>query len=252
MPWHQWTDRFYWRVQPWLVPGLRNSQHDYGDELKRLLPGVRRWLDLGCGHDFLPPWMPGEERSLDLGHCEVVGIDADSDALRRHRGLNHRLRGNIESLPFRDATFDLVTANMVVEHVEHPEALFREVSRVLAAGARFLVHTPNERGYTTALTRLIPEGARPALAGLLLGRDERDVYPTFYRANSASMLESLAGAAHLEVVEVRHVESSAQLIAVPPLLLGELALLRLLRRERWSTGRPCLLATFQKHCRGRS
>jgi SAM-dependent methyltransferase len=248
MGWHQWTDRFYWRVQPWIVPGLRNSQHEYGDELKRLVPTACRWLDLGCGHEFLPPWMPDDERSLDLGRCRAVGIDADGDALLRHKGLDDRLRGNIESLPFRDRSFNLVTANMVLEHVQDPQTLFSEVGRVLAPGGRLLVHTPNERGYTTALTRLIPEQRRAAMATLLLAREGCDVYPTYYRANTSPILRALAEHAGLTVVSVRHVESSAQLIAVPPLLLGELVLLRALRRERLAAFRPCLLALFEKRC----
>jgi ubiquinone/menaquinone biosynthesis C-methylase UbiE len=58
---------------------------------------------------------------------------------------------------------DLVTANMVVEHAEDPAALFAEVDRVLRPGGSFLVHT-NSSGYTTRLTKLIPEGLRPGLA----------------------------------------------------------------------------------------
>ncbi len=246
MSWHDWTSRLYWRIQPILVPGLRNSQHAYGDRLKRALPGRERWLDLGCGHEFLPPWMDADERQLRLDGCRAVGIDADAEALRRHTGLTDRLHGNVEALPFRNDVFDLVTANMVVEHVEHPEPLFREVHRILAPGGQLVVHTPNARGYTTVLTRAIPGGFRPAMAGLLLGRDHRDVYPTFYRANSAARLHDLARQASLTVCDIAHVESSPQLIAVPPLLAGELALARALRWPALARFRPCLLAVFEK------
>jgi len=246
MGWHDWTGRLYWRVQPVIVPGLRNSQHAYGDRLKRALDGARLWLDLGCGHDFLPPWMDADERCLRLNGCRAVGIDADVEALRRHTGLTHRLHGNIEALPFRSETFDLVSANMVVEHVAHPAPLFEEVRRILAPGGRFIVHTPNAEGYTTVLTRLIPSKRRPAMAAVLLGRDHRDVYPTYYRANRAETLRTLARDASLRVSELAHVESSPQLIAVPPLLMGELALARLLRKSFLARFRPCLLAVFER------
>jgi SAM-dependent methyltransferase len=246
MGWHDWTSRLYWRIQPVVVPELRNSQHAYGDRLKRALVGARRWLDLGCGHDFLPPWMDAEERHLPLNGCRAIGIDADADALRRHSGLTDRLHGDIEALPFRDGVFDLVTANMVIEHVARPAPLFHEVRRILAPGGRFIVHTPNAGGYSTVLTRLIPAGLRPRMAGALLGRDHRDVYPTFYRANTAATLHDLAREASLQVAEMTYIESSPQLIAVPPLLLGELALARLLRATAFERFRPCLLAVFEK------
>ena len=83
------------------------------------------------------------------------------------------------------------------------------------------MHTPNGRGYTTLLTRLIPERRRAALAKLLLARNQSDVYPTHYRANTTARLQQLADAAALEVDEISLVQSSPQLIAIPPLLLLE-------------------------------
>jgi len=246
MGWREWTDRLYWRMQPAFAPDLRNSQHEYAEVLRKELPRARRWLDLGCGHDFLPPWMDPEERALNLGACRAVGIDADLSALARHRGLADRVLGNIEHLPFADNTFDLVTANMVVEHVAQPESLFKEVRRILAPGGRLVLHTPNSRGYTTLLTRTIPERHRAALAELLLARAQDDVYPTHYRANTCERLEELAREAQLHVNDIRPVQSSPQMIAIPPLLLLEFGWSRLLRYERYARLRPCLLGIFFK------
>jgi len=246
MGWHEWTDRLYWKVQPFLAPGLRNSQHDYAQILKASLPSATRWLDLGCGHDFLPRWMSAAERRLDLQGCQAVGLDADSASLSRHQDLTHRVTGDVELLPFRDGVFDLVTANMVLEHVRRPALLFREVSRTLAVGGRFVVHTPNVRGYTTLMTIIIPEGARAGLAKLLLQRELRDVYPTHYRANTSEAFRDLAQAAGLAVDEVRHLESSPQSIAVPPVLVLELAVARIVRTQRFAPYRPCLLGVFRK------
>jgi SAM-dependent methyltransferase len=208
--------------------------------------GAASWLDLGCGHEFLPGWLPEPDRRLDLASCRVVGIDMDQAALRRHPALVARVRGNVERLPFADDAFDLVTANTVIEHVEQPLTLFEEVRRVLRPGGRFLLHTPNVFGYTTMLTRAVPGRLRAPLARLLQDRDESDVYPTHYRANSAGTLFRLAHQAGLTVHELRYVHSSPQLIFIPPLMVLELLFLRLLSARSTAVLRPCLLALLLK------
>src|SRR5436190_2753845 len=120
-----------------LLPDLRNSQYVYRDALRRLLgSGAGTWLDLGCGHDFLPPWFEAAERHLDTTGWTVVGLDPDLSALRRHGGLRHKVRASAERIPLADGSISLISANMMVEHVEHPAALFEELGRVLAPGGR--------------------------------------------------------------------------------------------------------------------
>lgn len=135
---------------------------------------------------------------------------------------------------------------MVLEHVEHPETLFAEVERVLEPGGSFLMHTPNLSGYTTFLTRLVPERVRPRLANLLQGRNEADVYPTFYRANTVDALRTAAEQAGLVVADLRTVESSAQLYKVPVVRSLEELWLRMLRWDRLSSRRPCIIGRFRK------
>jgi SAM-dependent methyltransferase len=244
--WRRFTDSFYWRVRSRLAPGLLNSQYAYAAELKPAVTAARRWLDVGCGHAILPSWIGTREAAVEVGGCRAVGVDMDLDALKRHESLAQLVCGNVGVLPFLDNMFSLVTANMVVEHVRHPECLFTEVFRVLAPGGRFIIHTPNLLGYTTALTTAVPRPLRAGLAALLLGRDTRHVYPTFYRANTARSLEKLAAFSGLTLIELRYVESSCQFIAVPPLLLAELTFIRALRWLRADPLRPCLLVMLEK------
>jgi ubiquinone/menaquinone biosynthesis C-methylase UbiE len=50
---------------------------------------------------------------------------------------------NLESLPYPDDEFDLVTSSEVVEHLENYRALLREAFRVTACGGILIVTTPN-------------------------------------------------------------------------------------------------------------
>jgi len=76
---------------------------------------------------------------------------------------------NAEALPFRGATFQRVECDAVLEHVEHPELVMSEITRVLAPGgfAHIVVpfcHPFHE--YPRDFRRFTPDGLRP-LAGPL-------------------------------------------------------------------------------------
>jgi SAM-dependent methyltransferase len=241
-----WADRVYWRLVARLAPGLLNSQHAYGRVLADEVGRVSQWLDLGCGHDFLPSFVDHARLHTARAKCTVVGIDADGSALARHHGLRHRVRGNIERLPFHDDSFDLATANMVVEHVAHPDRLFAEIARVLRPAGRLLLHTPNANGYTTRLTRLLPDRFLAPLADSLLGRDAADVYPTYYRANTEAVLTTLLNGPCWRLDRIEYVESSAQLAHLPPAAALELAAIRLFRSPHWKHLRACLIVIAER------
>ena len=242
----RFTDQMYGRARALIAPEVRNSQYAYAERLREVLAGSGRWLDIGCGHDFLPAWMAPADRRLPVDGWSVAGLDMDPQAIARHPSLRHRVIGNGERMPFADGSFDLITANMVVEHVADPAQLFGEIGRVLAPGGRVIVHTPNVHGYTTTLTRLLPERTLAPLAGVLLGRRAEDVYPTHYRANSVAALRTLAGRNGLTVEACDLINSSPQAMRVPPLMLLELLLMRGLRSPRTARFRACLLASFRK------
>jgi len=50
---------------------------------------------------------------------------------------------NSEKLPYPDASFDIITATEVVEHLENHRAVLRELHRVLKPGGWCILSTPN-------------------------------------------------------------------------------------------------------------
>ena len=143
-------------MQRWIAPGLLYSQTVFENRLLAHVRESQRWLDLGCGHRLLPEWRAEAERELVRSAPLAVGIDSDYAALRRHRSFRQLCLGDIGRLPFRSASFDLVTANMVVEHLDDPSSQFAEVSRVLVPGGVFVFHTPNAQSYVIAAARVFP------------------------------------------------------------------------------------------------
>ncbi|HXJ06026.1 MAG TPA: class I SAM-dependent methyltransferase [Candidatus Acidoferrum sp.] len=245
----KYLHRFYNALQRALAPGLRNSQFAYKEALvAHSRPGIV-WLDLGCGHQILPEWMPSsqqDEADLLRRPRLFIGIDADAPSLRKNNLVRRLVAGNIEALPFRDQTFDLITANMVIEHIESPAELLREVHRVLRAGGEFLFHTPNSQGYTTLTARALPQRAKIWFVHFLQGREEGDVFPTFYRLNSPAAIESLALQSGFEVDRLSLEESSAQTVMLGPLVILELLLIRALRWDFLRRFRTNLIIVLRK------
>jgi SAM-dependent methyltransferase len=98
----------------------------------------------------LGPYADGAGDVLDVG-------SADGPSVAWLRGRHHHVTldidprgltpgscvcGSATSLPFADATFDLVGAFDVLEHCEPEDAVLAEVRRVLRPGGRFLLTVP--------------------------------------------------------------------------------------------------------------
>lgn len=98
-------------------------------------------LDVGCGAGLLT-------NALSLEGHAVAGIDLSEESLKiaRSKDLTKKVRyevANAYALPFPDASFDVVCAMDILEHVETPHLLIQEASRVLKPGGLFFFHTFN-------------------------------------------------------------------------------------------------------------
>jgi SAM-dependent methyltransferase len=104
-----------------------------------------RLLDLGCG--------PGSYTTrLAPGFDQVDAVDIEPERLSDFRTslqgtpLEHKIRIGLTEpsrLDFEDATFDIVTAIEVLEHVVELDTVLDEIHRVLQPGGWFLMTSPN-------------------------------------------------------------------------------------------------------------
>jgi|RhiMetdeSRZDD1v2_1073273.scaffolds.fasta_scaffold443913_2 ubiquinone/menaquinone biosynthesis C-methylase UbiE len=119
--------------------------HRGGPDLDALLAaaaphGAERVLDAGCGtgHTAL---------ALAPLVAEVVGVDLTEAMLEQGRRLaaergltNVTFRtGDVEQLPFPDASFNIVASRYSAHHYPRPSAALREFARVLRPGGVFLL-----------------------------------------------------------------------------------------------------------------
>ena len=195
---------------------------------------------------MLPKWRENEERWLVKACRHVVGIDYDMESLKVHSTFRNRLRGDITTLPFKAESFDLTTANMVVEHLDNPLDQFREINRCLKPKGLFLFHTPNARDCGIFLVKLIPERFIKTIVLFLEGRRPEDVFKAYYRANTEDSITALARETGFEVVAIDMVNTDAIFAVVPPLAIVELLWLRLLMTKPFRPLRNNIIAVLRK------
>jgi SAM-dependent methyltransferase len=105
-----------------------------------------RVLDLGCGAGYGTAELAGRARS-------AMGIDLAPQAID-HASSTYPLANiffvpaSATAVPFRDGSFDLITAFEVIEHLDDWRALLSEGRRLLHPHGVLLVSTPNKDYYT--------------------------------------------------------------------------------------------------------
>jgi ubiquinone/menaquinone biosynthesis C-methylase UbiE len=174
---------------------------------ERVLRGVRpppgaRILDAGCGSGAAARIIAGRHPET-----EVIGLDFSQDYVTYagHRAEMERLRnlsfrqGDIQTLPFLDASFDIIWSQFVLYFLSKPEAAVAEFRRVLRPGGGVvialhegLLHHPENPSLQARLDRV-----RSGLLDIFLARRLPLMLRDAGFADIAVQIEvSVAAAAH--------------------------------------------------------
>jgi ubiquinone/menaquinone biosynthesis C-methylase UbiE len=97
--------------------------------------GGGRLLDIGCGTGFIINLAHDLFESvdgIDITPAMLAKVDTSSGNIRLHTGA-------VESLPFADASFDMVSSYAFMHHVADHKQILREVARVLRKGGLFYI-----------------------------------------------------------------------------------------------------------------
>jgi ubiquinone/menaquinone biosynthesis C-methylase UbiE len=205
------------------------------------------WLDLGCGWRLLREWLPnGKADTITLASRahRLVGIDAVQEDLSRNPYVHQKLVGDILNLPLSDASFDLVTAQMVVEHLARPEDLLYEVKRVLRPGGKFLILTPNYLNYQIFVASLIPDNLKKRIVYYFERRAETDVFKTYYRMNTSNCICKKARQVGFAVKAIHMLHPDFEFRRIAPLYWFEKVIYRALDTRAFSTLRGDILAVL--------
>jgi len=239
--------RSTFRMQRWILPELAWNQETYGRRVLSTLTPQTRWLDLGCGQRLLCNGLETVEKELSAH--PFVGVDLSLDNLRSQRHTRYCVLADGNHLPFKAESFDLITANMVVEHLQLPDLAFREMNRVLAPGGIILLHTPNLANYLVLANRVISKvtsrRVHAAFVATSEKRTEDEIYPTFYRVNTEGRMRKMGSS--VGDVSVEFLPSPRPFFHFfAPVALGELVLTRIMQIRPFRRFLTTLLVTIHK------
>ena len=133
-------------VGGWLFNKLRCFEKYREEAVIELLPKKgEKLLDIGCGEGtFL--------FKLADNFKELWGVDISPVRIKRARhktkktGLKNiyfKIADIDQGLPLEDASFDVVTAISILEHVFDPHFVVGEIKRILKPGGVFIIEVPN-------------------------------------------------------------------------------------------------------------
>lgn len=100
-------------------------------------PNAKSMLDVGCGRGYWLNLVAEQRPGLEL-----TGLDFFDD-VPLQRGAY--VQGNVESLPFPDKSFDIVTCQHTIEHLKNLPKAIAEMKRV--ARKQIIIATPCQRYY---------------------------------------------------------------------------------------------------------
>ena len=164
-------------------------------------------LDFGAGRGL---WttepLPAMSRQLRAFHervDRVVGIDVDEVVLKNPALAEASVVAPGDPIPYPDASFDLVLADYVLEHVSAADApgVAAEILRVLKPGGWLAARTPNKWGMIGLGARAVPNNLHTRfLHRLQPARKDEDVFPVEYHMNTRRQLRRLFPGPHQVVV----------------------------------------------------
>ncbi len=97
-------------------------------------------LDVGCGEGYIT-----YEIKKQIPEANVFGIDNSTLAIKTAKNFNgiNFIFGDAMNLTFDDNYFDIVVCNNLIEHVDNPNEVLKEIKSKLKDGGYIIISTPS-------------------------------------------------------------------------------------------------------------
>ncbi len=161
------------KLEYYISPGIR-CKYDILLKKVREINTFSNCVDLGCsGNSFLLYFNGFQHKSfLDLADLPLkqylrLNRELKRSEKQRDKGqLFHPINGDICHLPYRDDSFDMITALDVLEHLESDEQAVSEMNRILKKAGYLIVTVPYQMKYFDEQDKMIGHHRRYELSTL--------------------------------------------------------------------------------------
>ena len=121
--------------------------------------GLLAWLDGSRANAYT--WVPGNCKILDIGcgsgesigyhksrGCDVYGVEADKDVVQIAEKYQLKIScGQFDANAYQPDFFDYVTLDQVIEHMNDPERVLKQIYEILRPAGQLVMSTPNINGW---------------------------------------------------------------------------------------------------------
>lgn len=170
-----------------LLKNYRSEEHPYRIFERTVMNAIGPQsvlLDAGCGRTM--PILKGY-----MGKAgRLIGVEL-VEFTERIDGIES-INSDLAKIPLPDSSVDVIMSRSVFEHLVDPEAVYKEMNRLLRPGGRLIFLTANLWDYGTIIAKMVPNRFHAGIVAKVEGRAEEDVFPTAYKTNSLSAVSSLS------------------------------------------------------------
>jgi len=97
-------------------------------------------LDIGCNNAEFTLKI---SQVLKASVCFGIELERENARVAQARGVKVVISDANKPFAFRDDSFDIITANQIIEHLYDTDNFFREIHRVLKKGGEAIISSPN-------------------------------------------------------------------------------------------------------------
>lgn len=146
LEWAEWVKDYYRDIEEYdwvdVADNFKGPESFFHRNRRRAVRSlVRKYgsgepmLDAGCGTGLNLAALPPGSTGIDLNPRNLALV---TERLPQQIAV----RGDIEAMPFADASFGTVICTEVLEHVPYPDQALREIGRVLRPGGTLIGSVP--------------------------------------------------------------------------------------------------------------
>lgn len=128
--------------------------------LLNLAKSSKSILDLGCGEGTRLSEITSKGTGIDISKTAIA------NAKKNYTKLNFFV-GDLEDLPFKNDSFDLVYSAYVFEHLDNPEKVIKEARRVLKPQGNLVIICPNYGAPNRSSPPFVGSRIKKLISGLL-------------------------------------------------------------------------------------